>query len=68
MRPLEANEFAAWPVILRGAALRFWTSRLLDFYKPATGEMTYAKDPAQYERVITHHAQRQDFWLVPAPV
>ncbi|KPC52039.1 homoserine kinase [Amantichitinum ursilacus] len=68
VRPLETAEFAAWPVILRGAALRFWTSRLLDFYKPATGEMTYAKDPTQYERVITHHAQRQDFWLTPAPV
>ena len=63
VRPLEAVEVAAWPTVLRGAALRFWTSRLLDFYKPASGEMTFAKDPTHFQRVIAQHAQRQNFWL-----
>ncbi|MDR3429769.1 homoserine kinase [Silvimonas sp.] len=63
VRPFVAEEIAAWPVMLRGAALRFWTSRLLDFYKPAAGEMTFAKDPTHFQRVIQQHTGRQDFWL-----
>ncbi|MFB9156530.1 homoserine kinase [Chromobacterium violaceum] len=62
-RPLEAAERDCWPVMLRAAALRFWVSRLQDLHQPASGELTYTKDPAVFQRLLLAHRQRQDFWL-----
>ncbi|OWY37400.1 homoserine kinase [Xenophilus sp. AP218F] len=62
-RKLSEEEIAAWPVMLRAAALRFWTSRLHDLYQPMDGELTYTKDPRVFQKLLEAHRQRQDFWL-----
>lgn len=52
VRPLESYERLLLPAMLRAAALRFWISRLWDFYLPRQASMLKPHDPTHFERVL----------------
>lgn len=52
IRPFTNEERQIWPVALRAAALRFWTSRLYDFFIPRPAQTLKPHDPTHFERIL----------------
>jgi homoserine kinase type II len=57
LRPLESFERAAWPVMLRRAALRTWLGRLGYNHFPRDAHMTIPKDHDFSRRLLQHHVE-----------
>ena len=52
VRPLTAAERELLPAIRRAGALRFWISRLWDWYLPRQAAVLKPHDPTHFERVL----------------
>lgn len=57
IRPLSDAELAALPVLARGAALRFFLTRLYDWLTTPAGALVVKKDPLEYLRKLRFHRQ-----------
>jgi len=52
VRTLTSNERRLLPALMRGAALRFWISRLWDLHLPRDASLLKPHDPTHFERVL----------------
>ena len=60
VRALEDREIAALPVLARGAALRFFLTRLHDALFPPEGVLVGRKDPLEYLHKLRFHQRVTD--------
>jgi homoserine kinase type II len=55
VRELSEEELAAFPVLARGAAMRFLLTRLVDWLAVPDGALVNPKDPLEYHRKLRFH-------------
>jgi homoserine kinase type II len=63
VRPFTVEERQAWPLMLQGAALRFWVSRLFDFHVPRQAQTLKPHDPRHFERILNERRKPNRFVL-----
>ncbi len=59
IRPLEASEIEALPILARGGALRFLLTRLHDWFQQPSGALVKPKDPRHYIPRLLFHRSAQ---------
>jgi len=62
VRPFTVPEQALLPTLARAAALRFWISRLWDFYLPRQASLLNPHDPKHFERVLRQRVAQPVLW------
>lgn len=60
VRPLEPREIATFPVLARGAALRFMLTRLVDWLNVPPGALVQPKNPLEYRGKLRFHQSVAD--------
>jgi homoserine kinase type II len=65
-RPLSPAERAALPILAHGAAMRFFLTRLHDWFATPEGALVKRKDPLEYERKLAVHREAPDLVLFGA--
>ncbi|KAF0113212.1 MAG: homoserine kinase type II [Hyphomonadaceae bacterium] len=55
VRKLSDAECAAIPILARGAALRFFLTRMMDWSRPDDGSIVTKKDPREYSARLAFH-------------
>jgi homoserine kinase type II len=55
VRRLEPEEVSALPILARGAAVRFFLTRLYDWYNTPDTAFVKRKDPMEYWRKLSFH-------------
>lgn len=51
-RPFTDEEREVWPIMLQAAAVRFWISRLYDYFLPRPAQTLKPHDPRHFERIL----------------
>jgi homoserine kinase type II len=59
VRPLNDRELETLPVLCRGAALRFYLTRLYDWHHTPLGAVVKKRDPMSYWKRLAFHQQVQ---------
>src|SRR5690606_18088417 len=52
VRPFTDEEREVWPIMLQAAAVRFWISRLYDYFLPRPAQTLKPHDPRHFERIL----------------
>ena len=62
IRQLNESEKSAMPLLARGAALRFFLTRMKDWLRPDDGAIVTKKDPKEYSSRLAFHRAAQSLF------